>query len=379
MPGSPVRLKVPSVQRGFKSVPCPDGSGRVLVIPRQSKHRWTPQERPLRSVILNADGTVASSGLPKFGGLGEWNFDDHRDLLTAALRDGQPLRHSRKLDGSLMIRSVIDGEVVLRTRGTFDGGELGAAARQVAADRHPRLLDPAFEPDRSLLMEFTSPQFRIILAYPRPQLTLIGAVCHHDLRLADWPQLEDLAEQAGVALVDCLDLPANRKELEAEVARMQDQEGVVVRLPGGQVMIKLKSRGYLTQHRLRFLMDVGTIRELCERHQVRSLDEFAAAAGGADWEVISDAAPYVQAYVDAADAARRRHAEIDMLVLGVQTRHPGDRKACAREITGLVADAEVQPALLLLDGREDEAQVALMRVMTDQAYRTFASDPSPAD
>jgi hypothetical protein len=371
-----VHLTAPAPEQGFLHYPDPAGSGRVLIAPSKAKHVWTAEERPFRSVILNPDGTVASSGLPKFHNAGEYGADDHTDALWDAVRNGQEIRWTDKADGSLIIRSVIDGEVILRTRGSWDGGAHGRAARAVAAARYPALLDPALHTDVSLLFEFVSPnpEFRIILSYERDDLLLLGAVEHDDLRMWDWPALEDLSAQIGVPLVTCHTLPSSRKQLLAEIAGWEGREGVVARLAGGQILVKLKSKRYLTMHRIRFLLSARAVRELCETNQIASVEDFnRQIAGEADWEMLKDVEPMVQAYLGALIAADARMTELDAEMLALSMRHPGDRKSIAQVVTSELDPGERAAAFLLLDGREHDARERLRKVTIDQVFEQFAA------
>jgi len=68
---------------------------------------------------------------------------------SGASRAGAEVRVEEKLDGALIIRSVIGGEVVFCTRGTFDGGERGREARRIKAEINEL---PEGERDAALLI-----------------------------------------------------------------------------------------------------------------------------------------------------------------------------------------------------------------------------------
>lgn len=368
------RLTPPPPEHGFLHVPCPAGSGRTLIIPAASKHRWGAHERPFRSVILSPDGELLSTGFPKFGNLGEHGFEDHAAALSRALADpAHPVAFTEKLDGSLIIRSVIGGQVVLRTRGTHDGGDVhGPLARRIAAGDCPLLLDPGFCPDRSLLLELTSPrpEARIVLAYERDSLVLIGDISHDDLAPAPWPGLRSRAGQLGLDVPATHDLPRSARKLAKAVGAWKGREGVVVRTADSSVMVKVKSAGYLTLHRLRFLLTAKAIREMCEEHGVQSISELRALveSAGGDWEVMQSAQPFAQAYLDARAGADIRLAEIDALVAGWQARHPGDRKALAGEVAAGLDGPERSVAFLLADGREHDALARMRAIAVDEAF-----------
>lgn len=86
-----------------------------------------------------------------------------------------------KHDGVLVIRSVIRGRVVFRTRGSFDGEHHGRAIEQIAREHYPALCDPEWMAGHSVHLEYVTPAHRIIVRYPEPDLVLIGATANETL------------------------------------------------------------------------------------------------------------------------------------------------------------------------------------------------------
>ena len=366
-------LTVPSPRRGFVHIPGPYGT---LVVPHERKFRWESSERPFRSVIVAADGRVVSAGWPKFANHDEPGFEDHTRALQQALRDGSDVRVTDKLDGSLCVRSVIAGRVVLRTRGTHDGGMFADAMREVARRRYPALLDPAFEADRSLLLEFVSPSFRVVLPYPDDDLILTGAVRHDTFSLADWDDLHQVAATGSLRLVEAHPVPGSLRELARTVRDWEGSEGVVARCCSGQVLVKVKAKGYLTMHRLRSRFTLREIRRLCSEQDVHTLADFEKAMRrlGADWEILTDVKPVIEALIDARQHARERIDRLDAQVLAVCMRHPGRRKDVTAELHRTMPATELQAALLLADGQTDAAANALESALVDAALADAAVD-----
>lgn len=87
----------------------------LLITPKRGKTAWEPHEMGLRSVLCAPDGRVLSRGLPKFFNHSENAAHDAetRRLLAA----GATCQYAEKLDGTLIILSVIDGRPHPRTRG----------------------------------------------------------------------------------------------------------------------------------------------------------------------------------------------------------------------------------------------------------------------
>ena len=100
-------------------------NGEQLVLPvigvgnlswKSWEHRW------LRSMHLDADQRILSTGLPKFMNWGEGVDRYHVSEDTVLERAGNDLIATLKIDGSLLIRYVRDGVVKFRTRGALSVG-----------------------------------------------------------------------------------------------------------------------------------------------------------------------------------------------------------------------------------------------------------------
>lgn len=366
----PLRLELPAPERGFSLT---ERDGLTLVVPekrgKMTPADWPVEERKFRSLIVDSDGRVVSAGFAKFGNFQE--FPDETDLLVEALAADKPVFFSEKVDGSLLVRSVINGEVVFRTRGTFDGGEHGRAARRVAAKKYPVLLDPAFEPEHSLLFEFVSPDFRIIVSYPEDDLILLGRIAHADLTPDDFPQLAALAQEHALQLVECHELPTEPLALLKEIETWKGKEGVVARCNEGRVMVRIKAADYLARHRLRFALSARAVREICLERDVQGLDDFEVYLKevGGDWELVEDAKPLVEAFCTARARARERVSTLAGEVAAKLVEYPV-RKDFALEYATKLSGAEKAAAFSLADERRDQAYTVLERSYLDEAFAT---------
>lgn len=364
----PVRLDVPGESRGFKLT---RNGGLTLIAPpkigKSMASDWPPEDRPYRSVIIDSAGRVVSAAFPKFGNYGE--YEDDTTALDHSLAAGEPVWHTLKEDGSLIVRSVIDGAVVFRTRGTFDGGLHGAAARRLAAQRYSSLLDPHLLPDTSLLFEFVSPEFQIVLSYPEEDLVLVGAIEHATLRQYDFPELEHLAQGEGLRLVEHYELPSEPEALIQAVAQWRDREGLVVRCNQGQTLIKLKAADYLARHRLRFALSARAVREICLERDVKGLDDFEIYLKevGGDWELVEDAKPLVEAFCTARAKAQERVSALADEVAAKLVEYPV-RKDFALEYATKLSGAEKAAAFSLADQKPDQAYTVLERSYLDEAF-----------
>ncbi|MFT4978312.1 MAG: hypothetical protein ACI8S6_004220 [Myxococcota bacterium] len=284
-----------------------DGIGAVVqVSPRGQKHRWRPDELHLRSLLCRPDGAVLSSGFPKFFNLGE--DPEHDAQATTAIAAGQAWL-TEKMDGSLLIRDVIEGQVHLRTRGAAGLPPDKAPRIHALLTQHPALLDSTCLPDRSVLLEYTSPHpdDRIIVPYDRPQITALGWMqlqgAEHPVFHGSPDDVALLAEQTGAPPVRFLPAPQTMAALIAEVRDWTGREGVVLRyaLPGGGLgLLKLKSLRYLRNHTARFHLTRARLWRLCWAEQIQDRAQLAQAlhSRGLDWEIVDYFAEDFDAYTE---------------------------------------------------------------------------------
>lgn len=342
--------------------------GLTLVAPpkagKAAAKDWPKEDRPFRSTLLK-EGKIVSLGLPKFFNYGEDPEDT--SILERALEQGGKVIFSEKIDGSLIIRSVIDGEVIFRTRASFDGGDHGVAARACVKKTYPHLLDPTFVPNLSLLLEFVSPQFRIVLSYPKPDLFFVGAVENKTQRLLDWEELENLNQEANLNLTPAHELPRDPKALLEVVAAWQGKEGIVARV--GQTFVKIKGADYLAKHRLRFSLTGRIIRETClqlDVHEIKQFTDYLLQNGG-DWELAKGARPFVEGFISARHEAEEHFLKLEAEVQGKLKEFPV-RKEFALNYALKLPEYERPCAFALADSQRGRAYDQLESFYLDLAF-----------
>lgn len=345
--------------------------GYTFIHPKRTKWDWSEDELPLRSVVVDGRGLVVSSGFPKFFNAGERPANDAK--LETALNSGEEVFFTEKLDGTLIIRSVLpDGRVIFRTRGTWDGGDFGPLARSIAAARYPALLDPTLMPEWSLLFEYVGPANLIVIAYTQDDLWFLGAVRHADAHLMPIGQAQAFAQEQGLHIVPLVELPRDLKGLQQAVREWGDREGVVVRLQRGQLLIKVKSARYLALHAMRANMSYALIVEYARGADVQTEEELEARLRelGYDYELCQIARGHFRSYLEhlarsdaSLAAARQLHAAF-LAQADDPANPPADererRKRFAMQATRQ-PDPLRQVLFALYDARPERAQALLLR------------------
>lgn len=356
------QLTVPSLGAGFRVKHTPYGT---LITPRHSKWAWTPQELPFRSAIVR-DGQMVSMGLPKFGGFrDEPSFMGDVAKVRAELERTGQLTLTEKRDGVLVIRSVIDGQVIFRTRRTHDGGAHRAAIDALVCDE---LRDPQLEPDRSLLFELTDPQWRIVIEYGAPQLTLLGAVDHRTLQLATVAETRTLGAALNLPTPQVQQWTGTWKALIGEITAREGVEGVVAVSADGQTLVKIKSHSYLRLHDIRFVAEGRMLVELWQRCGWKDLTDAERWLDrhGVSFELMPTLRERVAELIDTEHAAHSRADEIDRLLLDAQMKHPGKGSQALKVACRQVPDTGRPVLELLADGREQAAVDLQRRVLVGE-------------
>lgn len=261
----------------------------VLIVPHKAMWEWDEKELHLRSLLCRPDGEVVSAGFPKF-----FNFSE-RHTHDAVVIDGinRGISHfPGKADGSLIIRSVIDGHVHFRTRGCETiASDMDSAVRGLIAARYPRLLDAKLSHEKqSFLMEYVAPSNQIVVRYDEPRLIGLG--------YSDWSSGELCVRRMveNVFNVDCIDnhddVASDIDVLRQRVSAFDDKEGIVVWThvgDGNYHLSKLKSAWYMRLHALRSQATPRYLKEFCYLNDVSTLDGLknALLKEGFDWEVCS--------------------------------------------------------------------------------------------
>ncbi len=354
-----------------KSFVIEEVDGYTFIHPQKTKWDWFEDELPLRSTAVDRRGLVVSSGFPKFFNTGERPTNDA--ALEVALSNGEEVFFTEKLDGTLIIRSVLpDGRVIFRTRGTWNGGGFGPLARAIAAERYPALLDPTLMPKWSLLFEYVGPANLIVIAYSQEDLWFLGAVRHADAHLMPVDQVQTFAQEHGLRCVPLVELPRNLKELQQAVREWSDREGVVVRLHRGQLLLKLKSARYLALHAMRANMSYALIVEYARGAEVNTEEELEAGLRelGYDYELCQIAKGHFRTYLEHkergdATLATARQLHADFLAQANDPANPPANERERRKRFAMQATRQPDPLrgtlFALYDARPERAQALLFR------------------
>jgi len=305
---------------------------RILIIPHHSNavsnEGWTQDNLWCRSrVECIQTGDTISQGFGKFFNLGQGPDGlriETSDIIDA-IKNQREIIASLKHDGSCLIRSVHKGEVIFRTRGSMSY-EFHDNARNemgIFLDKYPKLLDPEWEPNRSLLFEWVTPDFQIVVKYAEPELYLLAAVDHghrhySHLRYLTMSELVEIAKEAGIQLTEYFTINSTKDwyDFYHEVINHRQIEGYVLRINNQQDLVKVKSQPYLTKHGLKSNLSFKNMVEFWLQHGQEGT--YHGILGQLekmyDEEVVMWALPFVENLFTAVEEWNRTKAKVESLV-----------------------------------------------------------------
>lgn len=232
-----------------REVALPCGTPALLVNPRWQGATWTPSNLHYRSSVWTLDGELVSAGFPKFFNLGE------KPDLAPDLSDLSNTTVYEKIDGSCLIVSAFNGQLIVRTRGTVDAyGMANGHELNILRQKYPQVFDPnnPLLNGYSLLFEWVSPENQIVLKYPEPDLYFLTMVQHDGYRVVPPTTLTEVANKLGVQQPKLYSF-GSIEECANQIKQMDTIEGVCVyKMIGDTVkIVKVKTLRYLRLHAFR--------------------------------------------------------------------------------------------------------------------------------
>lgn len=225
-----------------------------------------------------------------------------------------------KRDGSLLIVSQYKGDLIHRTRGTFDASNLENGFEiKILKERYPQafelVVDAEGTADYSLLFEWETPLNQIVVRHDDLNLVLIGGVRHKDYSYLTQGELDLIASEKGLSRPKRFSFE-NPKDMLEEVSQWKGIEGVVVYSLGGQTMRKVKSEDYLRLHRLKSeLASIGKVAEFYVSANTPSFEEaFKTIEVSLDFEVAERSSSDLQKVVDAWNEVQNQMALLEQIV-----------------------------------------------------------------
>jgi hypothetical protein len=245
-----MKIRLPIEDGYFNITPSKFCGLDCFLITPQIDAKWNESNLFYRSLILDKEGNVLSSGFPKFFNYGEkvecypdpenfndWKFED-------------------KIDGSLLIADYVNGQFSMRTRGTVSYiTQENAKDFELLPEKHPKVVEFLKENDHiSLLFEIVTPSNVIVVRPKQLEFYLIGAINKNGMCVVSsenltniWRKIGPISSPQSYNFLNTKDI----SKIAETIKHWRGKEGIVISYNNGQNRIKLKSDWYLFCHRVK--------------------------------------------------------------------------------------------------------------------------------
>lgn len=207
-----------------------------------------PIVRQARGLVFDAAGNVVLRPFGKF-----FNVGQNEESRIENLPFDKPFSVSEKLDGSLVIFGVWNGELIATTRGSFESPQSQWADKYIREHIDlSKLLDGV-----TYLAEGIYPLNQVVLHYGSDRLPLLAVIENHTgfeydpIRAAELLGMEHAAHY-NYSLSDLLDLVQTAEGVEGWVVKWINDDGSALR-------VKVKTLWYINAHRNKFNITEKTI------------------------------------------------------------------------------------------------------------------------
>lgn len=291
-----------------KNVVHPFYGQAVLINPKKVKMDWSLSELHFRSIITDVNGNILCSGFPKF-----FNYTENKEydkIVLPLIKKGNVF-FSEKMDGSLLIRTVINGAVCLRTRGSYSLGEFEQAVMSLINEKYSNIMNPDLYSDVTLLFEYTSPANRIVIKYDDSFLTSIGMIKYD----RDYPRfigtvniINEISSNLGVKALRFFDFPLDLDSVSETVKDWIGAEGIVAWCYNDNedfYLTKIKAAEYVRIHSILSHLTESKVGLMCYENGFADFNSLRAhlCSLGLDWENTIIAQEYFDAYIKRKSAA----------------------------------------------------------------------------
>jgi RNA ligase len=256
-----------------------------------------PVARECRGLKFDRDGKIIARPFHKFFNLGEKEQPDQIDWsLPHVVFD--------KLDGSMVHPAIVNGQLVFMTRMGIT--PQSQAAQKYASTALLKLSTVMIERGITPMFEFTSPENRIVVAYEKPELTLLAGREIINGQYLTSNELTAIGKEFGVQVVRNMGNIGDIRTF-METTRHEDGiEGYVIAFEDGY-RIKLKTDGYVLRHKA--LAGLKLEKNVIELVAARAVDdvipllkpEIAVHLRTYEAKLLSEAAQYassITAFID---------------------------------------------------------------------------------
>ena len=338
----------------FNVVDCEfGGDAAVWCYPKMEGVKWDKDNLILRSSIWRkSDGQLISPGFKKF-----FNWSQEPNIFPPPDAMSAKINCVEKLDGSCLIVSKYNGELIIRTRRAKAETMLNGHEIELFQKKYPKAFNNGnLDNGHTLVFEWLTPSNQIVVRYTEPEIKLIGMIHHSDYSYSWQINVDMVAEHIGVQRPKYFQYKSLEEMLQ-NVTDLRGEEGVCVYYGNDQHIRKIKSTWYLSVHNFRNAMNLKNIVDLYLINDKPTYNEFCTIVENQfTWEGLQMARPLISTICDAMKEVQRiidgMKSFVDKMTKN-GAPNGGGRKAHAEHIIsayGITSRADI--AFNILDKKE---------------------------
>ena len=212
--------------------------------------KWNKNNLFYRSLIVDREGNVLSSGWPKFFNHGEKpdcypNPEQYNDWKC-----------EEKKDGSLLIADFVNGQFSMRTRGTVSyATQENAKDFELLSQKYPKIVEFLKENSHlSLLFEIVTPNNVIVIRPKEVEFYLLGAINKNNMSVVTSAELIEIWRKIGpifIPRIYTFSVLSDLSKVYQHIKNWKGEEAIVISYNNGQNRIKLKTDWYCFIHRVK--------------------------------------------------------------------------------------------------------------------------------
>lgn len=244
-----------------------------LIFPPHMGIEWNEDNLIYRSGIWTDDGKPISLSWKKF-----FNWDERTDLHPKP-ENFDDCTIVNKEDGSTLLVSKFNGELIMRTRGSTDMEMLdNGYEKTLLIEKYAKFFNfIAVFPNTSYtyVFEWETPSNKIVIDYgDEPILVLTGMISNIDYSYIPNYRLDTVAEELELPRPPTYNF-ASFDDIQEVMSEIKGIEGVCVYFDDDQNIKKMKSDEYLMLHTVKFKLGLKALVELVYEEN-KSESEFKA-------------------------------------------------------------------------------------------------------
>jgi hypothetical protein len=212
--------------------------------------KWNKNNLFYRSLIVDREGNVLSSGWPKF-----FNYGEKPDCYQEP-ENFNDWKCEEKKDGSLLIADYVNGHFSMRTRGTVSyATQENAKDFELLFQKHPKVIEFLKENSHlSLLLEIVTPNNVIVIRPKEVEFFLLGAIDKNNMTVVSSAELTEIWRKISPISVPktySFNVLTDLSKISEHVKNWKGEEGIVISYNNAQNRIKLKTDWYCFIHRVK--------------------------------------------------------------------------------------------------------------------------------